>query len=52
MKPGKRHALREHIPEAATDWLNPLSLGTMSVSTYIDNVAQNSARLITRKSID
>ena len=25
---GKRHALRVHMPEAATDWLNPLSLGT------------------------
>ena len=30
MEPGKRHALRAHMPEAATDWLNPLSLGTMS----------------------
>ena len=27
MEPGKRH-----IQEAATDWLNPLSLGTMSAS--------------------
>ena len=32
MEPGKRHALRAHIPEAATDWLNLLSLGTMSAS--------------------
>ena len=40
MEPGKRHALRAHIPEAATDWLNPLSLGTMSASAYIDNLAQ------------
>ena len=24
-EPGKRHALRAHMPEAATDWLNPLS---------------------------
>ena len=23
IKPEKRHALRAHIPEAATDWLNP-----------------------------
>ena len=36
---GKRHALRAHIPEAATDWLNPLSLGTMSASGYIGNLA-------------
>ena len=28
-----------HIPEAAADWLNPLSLGTMSASAYIDNLA-------------
>ena len=39
MEPGKRHALRAHMPEAATDWLNPLSLGTMSVSAYIENLA-------------
>ena len=36
---GKRHALRAHTPEAATDWLNQLSLGTMSASVYIDNLA-------------
>ncbi len=35
----KRHALRAHMPEAATDWLNPLSLGTMSASAYIANLA-------------
>ena len=28
-----------HMPEAATDWLNPLSLGTTSASAYIDNLA-------------
>ena len=39
MEPGKRHALRAHIPEAATDWLNPLSLGIMLASAYIDNLA-------------
>ena len=39
MEPGKRHALRAHIPEATTDLLNPLSLGTMSASAYIDNLA-------------
>ena len=36
---GKRHALRAHMPEAATDWLNPLSLGTTSTSAYIENLA-------------
>ena len=41
MEPGKRHALRAaHIPEAATDCVNPLSLGTMSASAYIDNLAR------------
>ena len=39
MEPGKRHALRAQMPEAATDWLNPLSLGTMSASAYIENLA-------------
>ena len=39
MDPEKRHALRAHIPEAATDWLNPLSLRTMSASAYIENLA-------------
>ena len=28
-----------HMPEAATDWLNPLSLGTISASAYIENLA-------------
>ena len=36
---GKRHALRAHMPEDVTDWLNPLSLGTMSASAYIENLA-------------
>ncbi len=39
MEPGKRHALRAHMQEAATDWLNPISLGTMSASAYIENLA-------------
>ena len=39
MEPGKRHASRAHMPEAATDWLNPLSFGTMSASAYIENLA-------------
>ena len=28
-----------HLPEAVSDWLNPLSLGTMSASRYIENLA-------------
>ena len=51
MGAGKRHVLRAHIREAATDWLNPLSLGTMSASAYIDNLAYNSARLINYQEI-
>ena len=39
MEPGKRHDVRAHMPEAATDWLNPLSLETMSASAYIENLA-------------
>ena len=39
VEPGKRHALRAHMPEAAADWLNPLCLGTMSASAYIENLA-------------
>ncbi len=39
MEPGKRHALRAHIPEAASDRLNPLFLGIMSASAYIENLA-------------
>ena len=39
MEHGQRHALRAHMPEAATDWVNPLSLGTMSASAYIDDLA-------------
>ena len=43
---GKRHARCTHQTEAVSDWLNPFSLGTMSTSTYIDNFAKNSTRLI------
>ena len=39
MEPGKRHALHAHMLEAATDWLNSLSLGTMSASDYIENLS-------------
>ena len=45
-EPGKRHDVRAHQPEAVSDWLNTLSLGTMSASTFIDNVSQNSTCLI------
>ena len=37
--PGKRHARRAHQAETVSDWLNPCSLGTMSASAYIDNLA-------------
>ena len=36
---GKRHAMHAHKPQAISDWLNPLSLGTMSASAYIENLA-------------
>ena len=36
---GKRHTTRAHLPEAVSDWLNRLSLGTMSASGYIENLA-------------
>ena len=42
----KRHTKREHKPQAVSDRLNPLSLGTMSASAYIENLAQNSTCLI------
>ena len=38
-KHGKCHAMRAHQPEAVSDWLNPISLGTMSASAYIDYLA-------------
>ena len=38
-EPGKRHDVLAHQPEAVSDWLNPLSLGTMSDSAYIENLA-------------
>ena len=36
---GKRHTVRAHLPETVSDWLNPLSLGTISASGYIENLA-------------
>ena len=38
-EPEKRHDVRAHQPEAVSDWLNPLSLGTMSASAYVENLA-------------
>ena len=35
---GKRHAMPSHKPRAVSDWLNPLSLGTMSAFGYIDSL--------------
>ena len=38
-EPGKRHNVREQQQEAVSNWLNPFSLGTMSASAYIENLA-------------
>ncbi len=38
-EPGKCHDVRAHKPEAVSDVLNPLSLGTMSASAYTENLA-------------
>ena len=35
-EPGKRNDVRAHYAEADSDWLNPLSLGTMSAYAYIE----------------
>ena len=35
-EPGKRHDVRAHEAEVVADWLNPLSLGTMSASAYTE----------------
>ena len=43
---GKRHDVRAQRPEAVSGWLNPLSLGTMSASAYIEDLALNSTSLI------
>ena len=39
---GKRHTM----PQAVSDWLTPLSFGTMSASAYIENLVQNSTCFI------
>ena len=38
-EPGKRHDVCAHHTEVVSDWLNPFSLGTMSASAYIENLA-------------
>ena len=38
-EPEKRHNVRAQQHESVPDWLNPFSLGTMSASAYIENVA-------------
>ena len=38
-EPGKRHDVRAHQTEVVSDWLNPLCLGIMSASAYIENLA-------------
>ena len=38
-QPEKRHNVRAQQQEAVSDWLNPISLGTMSASDDIENVA-------------
>ena len=38
-EPVKRHNVRAYNGQDVFDWLNPLSLGTMSASAYIENVA-------------
>ena len=36
---GKRHNVHAQNAQELFDWLNPISLGTMSASAYIENVA-------------
>ena len=38
-QPEKRHDVCAQQEEVVSDWLNPFSLGTMSVPAYIENVA-------------
>ena len=38
-QPEKRHNVRAQQQEGVPDWLNPLSLDTMSASAYIENIA-------------
>ena len=45
-EPGNRHNVRTHNAQDFSDGLNPLSLGTMSASAYIENVAYHLSCLI------
>ena len=38
-QPEKRHNVRAQQQDAASDWLTPLTLGTMSASANIENLA-------------
>ena len=38
-EPDKRHNVCGKLLEAVSDWLNPFSLGTMSASANIENLA-------------
>ena len=38
-QPEQRHSVRTQQQAAVSDWLNPFSLGTMSASAHIENVA-------------
>ena len=38
-EPGKRHNVHAQQQEVLLDWLNQFSLGTMSGSAYIENLA-------------
>ena len=38
-QPEKRHNVRAQQQEDVSDWLNTFSLGTISASAYIENVA-------------
>ena len=38
-QPEKRHNVRAQQQEVVSDWLNPLSLGTISAPAYIESVA-------------
>ena len=38
---GTRNTMRAHLQEAVSDWLNPLSLGSMSAFGYIENFSFN-----------
>ena len=43
---GKRHTMRAHLPEAVSDWLNPLFGGHVSLRLPIENLAKKSSYLI------